>query len=55
MKEIAIIGATACGKTALSLEIASKTNCVILSLMVPTVNKRAPLFKASDYALKITN
>lgn len=32
MKEIAIIGTTASGKTALSLEIASKTNCIILSL-----------------------
>ena len=32
MKEIAIIGSTASGKTALSLEIASKTNSVILSL-----------------------
>ena len=32
MKEIAIIGSTASGKTALSLEIASKTNAVILSL-----------------------
>lgn len=32
MKEIAIIGSTASGKTALSLEISSKTNSVILSL-----------------------
>lgn len=32
MKEIAIIGSTASGKTALSLEIASKTNSIILSL-----------------------
>ncbi len=32
MKEIAIIGTTASGKTALSLEVASKTNCIILSL-----------------------
>ena len=32
MKEIAIIGSTASGKTALSLEIASKINAVILSL-----------------------
>ena len=32
MKEIAIIGSTASCKTALSLEIASKTNAVILSL-----------------------
>ena len=32
MKEIAIIGSTASGKTAFSLEIASKTNAVILSL-----------------------
>ena len=29
MKEIAIIGSTASGKTALSLEIASKINAVI--------------------------
>ncbi len=32
MKEIAIIGSTASGKTALSLEIATKTNSIILSL-----------------------
>ncbi|KLD99106.1 tRNA (adenosine(37)-N6)-dimethylallyltransferase MiaA [Aliarcobacter butzleri] len=32
MKEVAIIGSTASGKTALSLEIASKTNSIILSL-----------------------
>ncbi|WP_368028841.1 tRNA (adenosine(37)-N6)-dimethylallyltransferase MiaA [Arcobacter sp. s6] len=32
MKEIAIIGSTASGKTALSLQIAHKTNSVILSL-----------------------
>jgi len=32
MKEIAIIGSTASGKTALSLEIAHKTNSIILSL-----------------------
>lgn len=32
MKEIAIIGSTASGKTALSLEIALKTNSIILSL-----------------------
>jgi tRNA dimethylallyltransferase len=32
MKEIAIIGSTASGKTALSLDIASKTNSIILSL-----------------------
>ena len=32
MKEIAIIGTTASGKTALSLEIAQKTNSIILSL-----------------------
>lgn len=32
MKEIAIIGTTASGKTALSLELASKTNSIILSL-----------------------
>ena len=32
MKEIAIIGSTASGKTALSLEIAPKTNSIILSL-----------------------
>lgn len=32
MKEIAIIGSTASGKTALSLEIAAKTNSIILSL-----------------------
>lgn len=32
MKEIAIIGTTASGKTGLSLELASKTNSIILSL-----------------------
>jgi len=32
MKEIAIIGSTASGKTALSIEIAQKTNSIILSL-----------------------
>ena len=32
MKEIAIIGSTASGKTALSLEIANQTNSIILSL-----------------------
>lgn len=32
MKEIVIIGSTASGKTALSLEIANKTNSIILSL-----------------------
>ena len=32
MKEIAIIGSTASGKTALSLQIAHITNSVILSL-----------------------
>ena len=32
MKEIAIIGSTASGKTALSLEIANETNSIILSL-----------------------
>lgn len=31
-KEIAIIGATACGKSALALELAQKYNCHILSL-----------------------
>ena len=32
MKEIAIIGSTASGKTALSLNLANKTNSIILSL-----------------------
>ena len=32
MREIALIGTTASGKTALSLELASKTNSIILSL-----------------------
>ena len=32
MKEIAIIGSTASGKTALSLDLANKTNSIILSL-----------------------
>lgn len=54
MKEIAIIGTTASGKTGLSLELAEKTNSIILSLdslcvykeidivsAKPTINERA--------------
>lgn len=46
MKEIAIIGATASGKTALSLEIASKTNSIILSLDSLCVYKEIDIVSA---------
>lgn len=46
MKEIAIIGTTASGKTALSLEIASKTNSIILSLDSLCVYKEIDIVSA---------
>ena len=46
MKKIAIIGSTASGKTALSLEIASKTNSIILSLDSLCVYKEIDIVSA---------
>ncbi|WP_151946906.1 tRNA (adenosine(37)-N6)-dimethylallyltransferase MiaA [Aliarcobacter butzleri] len=46
MKEIAIIGSTASGKTALSLEIVSKTNSIILSLDSLCVYKEIDIVSA---------
>lgn len=46
MKEIAIIGSTASGKTALSLEIADKTNSIILSLDSLSVYKEIEIASA---------
>lgn len=46
MKELAIIGTTASGKTALSLEIANKTNSIILSLDSLCVYKEVDIASA---------
>ncbi|GGD30142.1 tRNA dimethylallyltransferase [Malaciobacter pacificus] len=46
MKEIAIIGSTASGKTALSIDIANKTNSVILSLDSLSVYKEIDIASA---------
>ena len=46
MKEIAIIGTTASGKTALSLELASRTNSIILSLDSLCVYKEIDIVSA---------
>lgn len=46
MKEIAIIGSTASGKTGLSLEIAQKTNSIILSLDSLSVYKQIDIASA---------
>lgn len=46
MKEIAIIGTTASGKTSLSLELASKTNSIILSLDSLCVYKEIDIVSA---------
>ncbi len=46
MKEIAIIGSTASGKTALSIDIAQKTNSVILSLDSLAVYKQIDIASA---------
>ncbi|MGB5792062.1 tRNA (adenosine(37)-N6)-dimethylallyltransferase MiaA [Poseidonibacter sp.] len=46
MKEIAIIGSTASGKTALSIDIAQKTNSIILSLDSLSVYKEIDIASA---------
>ncbi|RXJ85080.1 tRNA (adenosine(37)-N6)-dimethylallyltransferase MiaA [Arcobacter cloacae] len=46
MKEIAIIGSTASGKTALSIELANKTNSIILSLDSLCVYKEIDIVSA---------
>ena len=46
MKEIAIIGSTASGKTGLSLDIANKTNSIILSLDSLSVYKEIDIASA---------
>jgi len=46
MKEIAIIGSTASGKTALSIDIAKKTNSIILSLDSLSVYKEIDIASA---------
>lgn len=46
MKELALIGTTASGKTALSLELASKTNSIILSLDSLCVYKEIDIVSA---------
>ncbi len=46
MKEIAIIGSTASGKTALALDIANKTNSIILSLDSLSVYKQIDIASA---------
>ena len=46
MKEIAIIGSTASGKTGLSLELAHKTNSIILSLDSLSVYKEIDVASA---------
>lgn len=46
MKELAIIGSTASGKTALSLELANKTNSIILSLDSLCVYKEMDIVSA---------
>ena len=46
MREIALIGTTASGKTALSLELASKTNSIILSLDSLCVYKEIDIVSA---------
>lgn len=50
MKEIAIIGSTASGKTGLSLEIAQKTNSIILSLDSLSVYKEIDIASAKPTA-----
>ena len=46
MKQIAIIGSTASGKTALSIDIAQKTNSIILSLDSLSVYKEIDIASA---------
>lgn len=50
MKEIAIIGSTASGKTGLSLDIAQKTNSIILSLDSLSVYKEIDIASAKPTA-----
>jgi len=52
MKEIAIIGSTASGKTGLSLEIASKTNSIILSIDSLSVYKEIDIASAKPTKLE---
>ena len=52
MKEIAIIGSTASGKTGLSLEIAQQTNSIILSLDSLSVYKEIDIASAKPTALE---
>ena len=53
MKELAIIGTTASGKTALSLEIANKTNSIILSLDSLCVYKEIDIASAKPTKIEI--
>ena len=55
MKEIAIIGSTASGKTGLSLEIAQKTNSIILSLDSLSVYKDIDIASAKPTKLERGN
>lgn len=52
MKELAIIGTTASGKTALSLEIANKTNSIILSLDSLCVYKEIDIASAKPTTIE---
>jgi len=52
MKEIAIIGSTASGKTGLSLDIAHKTNSIILSLDSLSVYKEIDIASAKPTTLE---
>ena len=53
MKELAIIGTTTSGKTALSLEIANKTNSIILSLDSLCVYKEIDIASAKPTKIEI--
>lgn len=55
MKEIAIIGSTASGKTGLSLEIAKKTNSIILSLDSLSVYKQIDIASAKPTKIERKN
>lgn len=52
MKQIAIIGATASGKTSLSIDIANKTNSIILSLDSLSVYKEIDIASAKPTVLE---
>ena len=52
MKELAIIGTTASGKTALSLDLASKTNSIILSLDSLCIYKEIDIVSAKPTAIE---